>query len=130
MPNPLGICTHQPVGAEYPCGGDLCVSSQGLDARGNPIPDGETAVKVRRVVRCEECGNIMADHEATKGESAPQPPAPKATDIVKIGQFASSERDRIGKLERTVAEQGKRLDTLVAALTAKPSRGMRAPQEV
>ncbi len=122
MPNPLGICTHQPTPTAYPCGGDLCISTQGLDAQGNPIADGQDAVKVRRVVRCEECGNIMEGHDATRGEGAPPLPPEDITKAVRIDQFASSERDRIGKLEKTVAEQGRKIDSLMAALTKAPER--------
>ena len=129
MPNPLGICTHQPTPTAYPCGGDLCISTQGLDAQGNPIADGQDAVKVRRVVRCEECGNIMEGHDATRGEGAPPLPPEDITKAVRIDQFASSERDRIGKLEKTVAKQGELLDkcvNLINSLTAKaPERAVK-----
>jgi hypothetical protein len=114
MPNPLGICEFQPNPNAYPCGGDLSISSRGVDARGQPLPVGsdQQPARIVPVVRCEECGNVVEGHPFIKDEPK-EPPAPMdVTKSVKLDDFASSERDRVGKLEKQVAQQAKQIADL------------------
>ncbi len=131
MANELGYCVK--------CNGDLCITSRRSGVSTAPSGGGQdtdaatrpTAIASQRqqIVACMRCGHIHEDHPmmaeiaaalARELANPPQPP------VVKLQDYPANDRDRLLRLEKTVVEQGKRIDVLVATLTARPATLERA----